>query len=330
MAPIFDVFSFIPFPVFATDKDGVVIFKNDSCRRNLHIVRNGAHIAKHLRDADVVFSNDKISFSEIIYDGPFIRFARNIIDFEGSKFIAFFFLPMLQFNDHTEIERFILDRSNGDIADFMIDLKNSEHFDKSDRLYSDMVGFIKKYDIDISDGKITIDMAYLLDKLFSSLSRSFRALGIKISTAVDKSIYYNRFCMINPNDYIFVITRLLYAVIRASSTKRISLEATHSEENDMICVIMKTQTEREVIDGDICELAPECVFESKLISRYYILDKNVIIKKSADGMLSVGYTVPCENTLSTLPISNTYLKPFDVDAAVKKYSNALRASVKSS
>ena len=328
MIPKFDVFTFMPFPVFVTDSEGVVIFKNDSCRRNIKNIRNGARVAKHIKDIGFFPQNDPVSFSEISGEAPFFRFAMNKVACDGSIYFVFFFFPMLQFGNHSEIERFMLDRSNGDIFDFYVDLKNLSENESPGRLFSDMVSFINKYDVELSDKKISVDTAYLLDKLFSSLSGAFKALGVRISSRVDKNIYYNRFCRLNPNDYIFVLTRLLYAVIRASSSKKIFIEAVHVEEDDLISVTMKTDSDRMIISGDICELAPECVFESKLISRYYMLGKNVSITRENDGTVNVSYSVSCENVMATLPISNTYYDKFDMDSAIRKYTQALKTSLK--
>ena len=328
MIPKFDVFSFMPFPVFVTDSVGVVIFKNDSCRQNIKKIRNGANAAKHIKDANIFLKKDKILFSETYCGGTFSRFAMSNIEADSTSYCVFLFLPMLQLDCHDEIERFILDRSNDDIFDFYIDVKNYAGKSPSNRLYSDMVTLVSKYDVEISNSKTAVDTAYLLDKLFKLLSGAFSALGIRVSTSIDKNIYYNRFCRIDPNDYIFVLTRLLYAVIRASSTKKIAVKAVHTEETDEISVTLKTSTERIIINGDICELAPECIFESRLISRYYMLGKNVSITQERDGTVNVKYTVQCDNVMATLPISNTYFNRFDIDPAVKKYAKALRNSLK--
>ena len=195
MTPTFDIFTFTPFPVFVTDSAGNVILKNDPCRQYLKKIRKGINASKHFKDKDIFLQQEKIAFSEVPCDGPFSRFAVSKIRSDAhEEYFVFMFLPMLQLANHVEIERFITDRSNEDIFDFYIDIKNASGYRRPDRLYAETVAFVNKYDVDISSEERSVDTAYLLDKLFSSLSGAFTALGVRISSRIDKNIYYNRFC----------------------------------------------------------------------------------------------------------------------------------------
>ena len=146
-----ELFSSLPFPAIVADESGKVIYKNESARRYLPLVRCGAKIAHHIVDPDDVLCGkaDFASFGEIEpYHRSFVL--RKAV--ENDNFLSFLFFPTLQFGDTREAQQQIIESSAAELFGFTKFLPKER---RTNRLYGDIDRFIAKIGNGLDDRVLT-------------------------------------------------------------------------------------------------------------------------------------------------------------------------------
>lgn len=283
-----ELFSSLPFPAIVADESGKVIYKNESARRYLPLVRCGAKIAPHIVDPDDVLCEkaDFASFGEIEpYHRSFVL--RKAV--ENDNFLSFLFFPTLQFGDTREAQQQIIESSAAELFGFTKFLPK-EH--RTNRLYGDIDRFIAKIGNGLDDRVQTFDIENIIRPFSAHLGGAFRSLGYTIHVETDRSVAANRYCTISPCSTVFLISRAIYAAARASDDGRVFLFVTYDERQDAITVTARAKSKLKVNENSICQLAPECVFEAMIFASIYG-EGYPNVSDDGAGNVSVSLAFPC-------------------------------------
>ena len=292
-----ELFLSLPFPVIVTDETGKTIYKNGSTKRYLPSVRCGAKIIPHMTNFDDVIGKtpDFADFGKIEPYHRAFAWRKNVGD---DNFIAFIFFPTLQFGDIDEAERQILEASPADLFGF-IPFLPPEH--RTNRLYGDIDKFISKMGNGFDERVKTFDMENIIRPFSAHLGGAFRSLGYTIHVETDRRVAANRYCTISPCSAVFLISRAIYAVARASDDGRIYLLVDHDEYQDAITVTARSKSKITVTENNICQLAPECVFEAAIFASIHG-EGFPNVSDDGKGNVSVSLAFPC-----TTSFGNTFI-----------------------
>lgn len=302
----FEIFSHAPFPVFVTNRNNTVIFKNIHCSRYLPNIRCGAGIKRHLTNQALDLSSPDLHTVEFAGANPFFRAIITRRKSEDTVYSIFLFPSRYQFEDYKFIENFILMNFSGDAIEFFEATVNVMIGNTSGRLYGELLNFVNKYHSDWNFAPQTNDIEDLLVTLFANLDGAFRSLGIRIITSISPEVIKHKYCNIKSFDFMFFICRMIYFAARCSQDNIISIDAVYTGVTNSVTVTVRTRSENEIIIGDICELAPECIYESEIINRVPSISKNFQIKKSEDGYVEMSYKAECKSEFKSFALKNTY------------------------
>lgn len=304
----FDFFSFAPFPVFVVDSAGAVIFKNCHCARYLPEIRRGAKIFRHIKDKSRDIFSDECCFVEFDCSSPYFRAFVSRKQINGENYILFIFPSRMQFDDYAEIAEAIKGDFGGDAMTLFTESLNAADGNTSGRLYGEVLNFTRKYCDGWSFKPEVCDIESIIKPLVTRLGGAFRALGIRINGEIDENVSHNKSCTLRPLDFVFCLCRLVYAAARCSNNKALTVRTSYLEETNEISVCIKTRSPVIITRGDICELAPECIFESEFIGGVSSLKNRISFANDTDGFVTASYRIPCVNGFMALTLHNTYGK----------------------
>lgn len=323
-----ELFSYVPFPTIVADKNGKVIYKNESARKHLPKVRCGANIAPHLANPEEALSgaDDFPVFPDSApYSKAFI-FRKNT---ENGVYLVFSLFSVLQSGDAEKIKPIISAASEAELFGIRPpdDLPGSAML----RLYGDIDKFMEDMCFEFDCRKEIFDIENIIRPLSSKLDGAFRARGISIHTEADRSVAINRYCVIIPRATIFIISRMIYAAARCTENGRVLLRTTYNESSNSIKIAAITKSHAKPVSGAITDLVPECVFEAGIFAS---LTENSRPNISSDkmGSIIISLELPCANNFDKLTLYNTFTG-FDrlgkyIDKSVSEVSAMLKKAEK--
>ena len=268
----FRLFETTCFPVFVTDINGKVLFKNSCAAKYLHTVRKGSNLFFHMTGGDPdIAKNGKIGLA--LFPDSFL-YSRALIFTLGEnreKHLIFAFLTKLQMNDYEDTYSYLAKKFSSDFISFLAFIKAEEYGDADmlapSRLYTEMADRICFESEDFA-GSYLCDMADFLMKIKSRCSRAFSALGYRMDYFATKIFLENRFVSLNVGDFAFSFFMALYAVMRNSADKAISIKADYDALRMSIRITVSSPA-AGLADGIYREeeIIPECAAEIKLCDR---------------------------------------------------------------
>lgn len=297
----FRYFESICFPVFVTDAKCKVVYKNNCAARYLRDIRKGSNISSKMADD----SGLKIAREERIGLAVFPSlplYSRALIftlgKSEGS-YLVFAFLTKLQMNDYEETYSKITESFSSDFISLLSFVRCEEYSGENvlvpSRLYAETADRICFYADELGDICLC-DMADYLMKIKSRCARAFSALGYRMNYCATKEFLENRMIFLNVGDFSFSFFMALYAVMKNSADKSISIKADYDPLRMSLEIIVSSPV-TGLKDGAYKEdhVVPECAEEIKLCEvlpcgarRFsYVVENGVL---SASAFLEDGKT----------------------------------------
>lgn len=260
------------FPVFVTDINGKVLFKNSCAAKYLHTVRKGSNLFFHMTGGDPdIAKNGKIGLA--FFPDSFL-YSRALIFTLGEneeKHLIFAFLTKLQMNDYEDTYSYLAEKFSSDFISFLAFIKTEEYRDEDmlapSRLYTEMADRICFAAEDFADA-YPCDMADFLINIRDRCSRAFSALGYRMDYSATKEFLENRFISLDVGDFSFSFFMALYAVMRNSADKAISIKADYDALRMSIRITVSSPAAG--LDDGIYreeEIVPECAAEIKLCEK---------------------------------------------------------------
>ena len=327
MTVSFDIFSLASFPVIVCDETGIVIYKNQMSKLSLRSVRRGISMQRRLVSGTIAGSE-----TQIVDTGWTSTFRKAIVSslaIGAEHYRVLLFLPFLQFDQFSGVCNDIMSAYSDDILRFFSDSSNLLRGYPCGRICGDMVDFVKKQSNYFNDIQVFCDVYQTMEILFSKLSGAFRALGVRISADIDSEVIKNRVCDVGARTFVFVLCRMIYCAIRASSTKLVKVSATSDPCTRQ--VVVSVMTDSPVLprhDADIASVAPECALEARLVGEVVKMRDSVKIY-SLGGKLTLDYRVDCvQGAFNSLRLCS-YSSVFDLYHIIDRNMELLKDMIKS-
>ncbi len=258
------------FPVFVTDTNGKVLFKNSSAAKYMRPVRKSSNLFSHMTNEDGINAVRKGKIGLALFPEDFL-YNRALIFTLGDKeyqCYLFAFLTKFQMNDYETAYSYLSERYSSDFTSILKFVKQEEYktgkADIPSRLYSEIaerICFEMKDFIAIC----YCDMADFLMNIKLRCSRAFSALGYRMDYSATKEFLENRYISLDLNDFSFSFFMALYAVMRSTSDRFLSISAEYDSFYSAIRITLST-----AVSGmsdkmyDESELVPECAAEINL------------------------------------------------------------------
>lgn len=282
-----ELFNHVAFPVFATDREGVVCYKNPQTAKYQPMIRKRAKVAKHLRISEkerTVFLCGNTPYANGVY----------LHDEEGGLFL---FLTRFQYPDGKKIMARMLESYGTEASDFVFSLKNAASKDVNvARVYADILLFTDQEKTDL--GIAFYSLQDILFPLFGKL-HALSVLGYRITAVIDDDFQRRFPVRISSSDLLHRVFHLLYAVLKLSESKNVAVRLT--SERGAHLLIMETRTtampafyRNEMCASFFSALIPECGAEFALLGRIFDFSKNVQLHIREDGIAILHHRIPYE------------------------------------
>lgn len=269
----FQLFDTSCFPVFVCDDKGNVIFKNNCAAKYMRNLRKGTNLFSRMTDQSVT---DKLHEGKIglaIFPSSDFVYFRSLIFTEKAEekvYYIFTFIARLQMDDYRSTYSFLEKHFSSDFTRILSVIKTDE-YDTSpekpcaDRLYAETLGRVC-YELDEFTNARTCDMADFLLHIKMRCARAFSALGYRMNYSASSEFMANRFVSVDIADFSFSLFRALYAVMRNSENKIISIDADYDDVYSNVTISIETTVKN--MENGIYEaktLIPECITEIELL-----------------------------------------------------------------
>lgn len=287
----FDVFSPASFPVVICDGNGIVIYKNPICKTTFYSLRRGASMERRVVSGTILGDDTRIVkiSGQVTFDKALV----SSIVMENERYRAMFFLPILQLEQFPNICDEIASAYAEDIIGFFIDSANMMRGYSCRRICGDMIDFVKKQYEYLNMLPAECDTYQALELLFPKLTGAFRMLGVRISAELDKDVLDGRICTVRAHTFVFIVCRMVYCAIRASSSKIVQISAHHDDRTNQIVITVKTDSDvKPRHETDIVSLAPECALEERFVEEAIKMHDAIKIR-SLDGKIALEYHADC-------------------------------------
>lgn len=268
----FQLFDTSCFPVFVCDDKGNVIFKNNCAAKYMRNVRKGTNLFSRMTEESRTDSLRKGKIGLAVFPSDFVYFRSLIFTQKAGEeeYFIFTFIARLQTDDYKSTYAFLEKHFSSDFTELLAMIKSDE-YDTShekpctDRLYAEMLGRVC-YELDEFTNARTCDMADFILHIKSRCARAFSALGYRMNYSATPEFMMNRFVSIDIGDFSFAVFRALYAVMRNSENKIISVNADYDELYFGITISIET-TVKGMENGIYTPeaLIPECITEIELL-----------------------------------------------------------------
>ncbi len=257
----------IPFPVFAADADGFILYKNRSAMRHIGMMRKGSRMARYFVGGKLPKEKNIAILS---VETPYPH-ALMVADEAEAYFFCF---PRLQYPDTEFMAEELLKifgRTPAEVlyilAEYQRVYGKSRKFPK--RMYTELIHLIPQT-------QTTESCAYalkaLLVPLFEKTGTGFSALGYRIHTELDELVLNRTLLVTNRYDFIFFFGRMLYCMMKLSRDGDISISLDADPFSDVPLLRFYTHTDCKPLKNAsaldlFSKAAPECAAELFLMGR---------------------------------------------------------------
>lgn len=288
-------FEHTAFPVFATDKNGKIFYKNSAANKFLPLFRKNSLAEKHFSPPEHPKKNMPVS---IVGHIPYTT-ALALQNDDDFLFLAF---SRLQYQDGKKIADRLLSVQEGDNGSFFHTLQNIMQEKEEitpfslSRIHIDLLHLLQEQQ------NFSTYACYLPEKIadsvFSRLPHIFRALGYRIHTKIDSDFQRNRPVWICLQDFLFIFEQLLYLQMRLSENGCIHVSLTSDAENQKHWLRIASNTIPSETPLRIRDLLkryiPEYLTEFLLLEKLGIIDSQAIsFRADISGALIAEYELDC-------------------------------------
>ncbi len=303
----YDIFNLVDFPIIVTDKNFIIIYKNNTACEYFGKLRKRSKITKYLADfaKDMDFSvNSEAEFET----GTLIKRA---LVFAESDFVVFLFLSAMQLENYAAVAGHIKERFAGNFLGFCFSayreysaLQAMSAFEKAnvpERAYADLLALIRILGENPSFMKKEyLDLAEIVSYTAHRAGAGFRALGLKLYLA-EISDKTRAFCCANIalDDFLFVIFRLIYSGFKFSADGNLLLSIDYLYTNHAdICASVRTTLKKSDVQGknfsSLLKMLPEFAFEFDLLEKYSVFEQNTLSYELENSFLKLHFKVKCD------------------------------------
>lgn len=332
---LFSFFESTAIPVLICEESGIIIYKNASAIRFLPALRKRANAFSRAQDVGflsdvksgkpgvVCFSND-CAYRKAL---AFSFFA------DGQTFYPLIFFSRLQFGDYAEVVSEIQEHFSSDFFSFFSTSKRVEYqpktaFPTPTRLYDEMIGRLCR-DLGMQDAVCTCDIGDFLLQTKQKIARPLAALGYRITYSPTDAFLGNRYATLDLEDFSFLFSRSLYAVLSRSKSRHVEIRADFRPIDRSIG--LELLTEAAIPDGQVLtfdSLVPEYAWETEFL-RSVPLFSEFFTFSEKDGILSAKCHLFTSASLSSYEVRavdfrhsfDTVCRLFDVTLSLLKKRN---------
>ncbi len=284
----------LPFPVFACDKSGMILYKNRIATRYIGPLRKGSYIMRYLSDDHLPTTCKLITIKS---DTPYPK-ALTVADDKELLFLAF---SRLQYPDAERISRQISETIGKTPTAFLCMFEHHQSFLRENskfprRIYTDLIRLTPQKTEQISKAYL---LGELIEPLFSQMEGVFCALGFRIRTKIGESFVRHAPVCLDRYDLLFVFGRLLYAVMKLSADGDIEITLSASEKSNHHRLRFYTHIEKPMPESAIAateffrQSVPECCIELLLTSDLTSFGENAAVSFDSSGGIAVTYDISC-------------------------------------
>ncbi len=255
-----DIFRSFPFPIFLTDRRGLIVYKNPAAVRYIGTMSKGSHVARYLLDETIP---EKAGVVHVMAETPYPH-ALLVSDDESHLFLCF---SRLQYPDYEAAAKQIFCVFGETPAEFSRKLCEFQgEYGKQDlprRIYTELLNLAKlKY----HQAESVYFLGDLVDGFFSRMEKMFRPFGYRIHAEVKEEFLRKFPVCVGRFDLIFTLERMLYLAMKLSEGGNIEFSHLPDEERNRHCFswyLPKTRNvpKRTELYELFMEVAPECAAE---------------------------------------------------------------------
>ena len=300
----YDIFDLADFPIILTDRDFIIVYKNNLAAKFFGKLRKRSKIIKHFRN----FKND-IDFSDIneldIETGT--QFMRALVFPLEEEHFIFMFFTLYAFYDTNKILEYVRKHHAGNLLDFYFaayrehkTLENASAFEKAnvpERAYSELMHLLSYY---ADKPEFMRSEVYEISEMLSQISaKAASHLSIfGLSTYYRKETSTPCFSKINLKIFTFSLYRIIYTAFKLSSTGKLQISIDDSNMSFAdICICTETALPREFANANVfsslVDLLPEFSFEFKILEKIGYLN-DIIDFSVQNSVLKLRYRIKCE------------------------------------
>ena len=248
----------LAFPVFATDKNGCIFYKNNIAKRSIGTLRKGSHIMRYLPNEALP---EKSGLVHIFAPNGACTKALVLMDENEYLFLCFF---RLQYADAEAVASHLLSSLGETPSAFFHRFgdtsgKTNEKNTLPPRLSSDILHLT-------TPACPTAKLGNIIDALFEKTNTSFCALGYNITTCLSAEFLGASPAKIPLCDFLFLYGTLLYCTMKLSENGKLSVSLTSDPKENVHILSFETEARQERGESaDIFSMlrmiAPECALE---------------------------------------------------------------------
>lgn len=287
-----ELFDHVAFPVFATDQNGIVIYKNPQAKKYHPCLRCRAKVQKHLKTS---FDGRTVVLSG---NTPFPVGLR-LTHGENSLCL---FLSRFQQTDGKKILKKMAEAFGTEAGEFLSRCRRTLSEGAAvDRTYSDLLLITEQEATDFGTSPQAIDT--LLTPFFEKLPR-FSVLGYRIDARIDGDFSARQLVRIAPQELFHRVSHWLYLMMKLSRSKNLSvLLSTESEGFHALSIRAETSLPAARYEKEaLLTLVPECETEMRILSSFSDLLDHVALSVTENGIAELVCKMPCEKALHALSL----------------------------
>jgi hypothetical protein len=251
-------FDILAFPIFATDKNGCIFYKNDISKRVLGTMRKGSHIMRYLPNEILPEKSGLVLLFPP--NNPGIK-ALVLIDENEYLFLCLF---RLQYSDAETVASHLLSALGETPSALFQRIGETSKticgkHTLPPRISRDILHLVTPFSPVAKLGDV-------IDALFEKTNTAFCALGYQIHSKLSTDFLGASPANVSLFDFLFLYGTLLYCTMKLSKNGKISVFMTSDPKENAHILSFETETSLHDIDSaDVFALlrtvAPECALE---------------------------------------------------------------------